>query len=357
MHTAPVSIIVISVFLFCWPAPQTALSQSAPRDAIEIGGYLQSRYEYTMRPDAEDLSSFYILRARLEVRGEVIPGLTFFIMPDLARSASLRDAWVDLRLADQLSIRAGQFTVPFHFYRYVTQRAHHFADRGEPSEQFGFPDGRDIGIMVHGLNEARTLHYQVGVFDGAGRNVQRSNSAGHLMSARVSAAALGTVPREESDLARSEGPGLAFGAGIQGATRNQVRAWDLDRSPIGESRGDWFTGTADVNFQFGGFSLTADGFFRRVNPDDPTVDMYEGGGYTISTGIFLVPRLEVVGRYSDLKLDFDSAATREREIAAGLNLYIRDHGIKARLQYFAIEPPGRGFGAEGAVMLELIVSF
>jgi phosphate-selective porin OprO and OprP len=341
--------------LLCGSFVGTVHAQSLLEQSIDLSGYVQIRYEYTMRPDTEDLSSFYVSRARLQFRGEALPGLTFMIMPEFARTASMRDAWVDYRVADQLNFRAGQMTVPFQFYRYVTQRAHHFAERGVPSENFGIPDGRDIGVMIHGLNRARTMQYQVGFFDGSGRNTQRSNSAGHLASARLSAAALGTVPREESDFARSASPNLAFGFGVQGATRNEIRTWDLGRSNMGNSRADWLTGTADANFQLGGFSLTADGFLRRVNPVD--VEAYDGGGFTLSSGVFLTSELEIVGRFSDLKLDFDSGATRQRELAGGVNWYIRDHGIKTRLQYFAIEPPGRGFGSIGAMMLELQVSF
>jgi hypothetical protein len=353
MHAVRLLLLTLLITVFA----SSGHAQSLLQQPIDLSGYVQTRYEYTVRPNAEDLSSFYISRARLQFRGEALPGLTFMIMPEFARTASMRDAWVDYRVADHLNFRGGQMTVPFQWYRYVTQRAHHFAERGVPSENFGFPDGRDIGVMIHGLNLARTLHYQVGIYDGSGRNTQRSNSAGHLVSARLSTAALGTVPREESDFARSPRPNLAFGFGVQGATRNEIRAWDLGRSTLGSSRADWLTGTVDANFQFGGFSLTADGFFRRVNPDDPSVDTYDGGGFTISSGVFLMPDLEVVGRFSDLHLDLDASATRQRELATGLNWYIRDHGIKTRLQYFAVEPPGRSFGAIGAVMLELQVSF
>lgn len=300
---------------------------------LNIGGWIQPRYEYRRVSDGEDTSSFLMRRVRLDIKGHVIsPELTYRIMSEHARSSTLRDAWVNYAFDPRLQVRVGQFTVPFQWHRDVGPRRQHFAERGVPSETFGFPTGRDIGVMLHGTGDDRRWGYGVGFFDGAGRNVATSNSDGHMVSGRLKLAILGELPREESDFARSEDPNLAVGIGGQGAWRNEVRAWDIGRSMAGDERADWIAGTADVRFAWKGFSVAAEGYLRHVDPDDSAVDSYDGWAWMVSTGYMIMPeRYEVVARYSQLRLDADDRATREREWGAGLNIYHKGHDWKTRV--------------------------
>jgi phosphate-selective porin OprO and OprP len=300
---------------------------------LNIGGWVQARYAYERDSEGEDTSSFLIRRARLDIRGHVIsPNLTFRIMPDLSRTATLRDAWINYAFKRTLQVRAGQFTVPFQWHRYVSPRRQHFAERSVPSETFGFPNGRDVGVMLHGAGEDRRWGYGVGFFDGAGRNVARSNSDGNMASGRFSYALFGQLPREESDFGWSEEPMLAVGIGGQGAWRNEVRAWDLGRSAAGNQRADWVTGTADLRFAWRGFSIASEGHLRRVDPDDSAVSSYDGWAGVVSAGYMIVPgRYEIVGRYSELRLDRDARDTREREWGVGLNIYHAAHDWKTRI--------------------------
>jgi hypothetical protein len=305
---------------------------------LNIGGWLQPRYEYTRRSgNAENLSSFFIRRARVDLRGNAFtPDLTFRVMSEFARTANLRDAWINYAFDTGWQARFGQFTVPFQWHRFVGPRRQHFAERSLVSESFGFPQGRDIGASLHGNNPARTFAYAVGFFDGAGRNIERSDSSGNMASGRVTYALLGTVPREESDLAWSENPLLAIGAGLQGATRNQARQWDLGRSPLGNRRADWATVTADARFALRGFSIAGEGYARRVNPDDPLVDDYTGSGWGVTAGYFIIrEKYELVGRYNRLRLDTDDRATQETEWGLGLNVYHRGHDWKTRINFLS----------------------
>jgi len=302
---------------------------------LNIGGRVQARYEYRSHPDREDTSSFYLRRVRLDVRGHLIdPRLTYRIMPELARAANLRDGWINYRFARALAVRAGQFTVPFQWHRYISGNRQQFMERGVPSNTFGVPGGYDIGVGVHGRNAADTLSYGAGLFDGAGRNTRESNSSGHLASGRLTWSALGQLPREEPDLAYTEQVQLTVGAGLQGANKNEVRAWDMERSAIGNRRADWSTATTDISLRWRGASLVTDGYLRRVKPDDSAVDAYTGWAYMISGGYFIEPRkVEVIGRFSQLMLDRDARDTRTREWGAGLNIYHQGHGWKTQVNY------------------------
>ncbi len=186
--------------------------------------------------------------------------------------------------------------------------------------------------MLHGTDAERRWSYGVHLFDGAGRNVRIGNSQGLIPSTRVAHALLGEVPREESDYAFSEEPALALGAGLQGAWRNEVRTWDLGRSPVGNERADFLATTVDSRFAWRGFSVAGDLYHRRVDPDDSAVDRYNGWAYMVSSGYFLVPQQhEIVARYSQLRLDRSDRDTREREWGLGWNIYHRGHDWKTRL--------------------------
>jgi phosphate-selective porin OprO and OprP len=300
---------------------------------LNIGGWIQPRYEYRFNSDAADTSSFLMRRVRLDFQGHIItPELTFRIMSEHARTSNLRDAWINYAFDRHLQVRFGQFTVPFQWHRDVGPRRQHFAERGVPSETFGIPAGRDLGIMAHGMGEDRRWKYGVGFFGGEGRNVAATSSDGHMVSGRFTYAVLGEVPREESDLAGLEEPNLSFAAGLQGAWRNEARAWDLGRSATGNEQADWVTGTIGAHFAWKGFSLAADGYLRYVDPNDPTVDSYDGWAWMVSAGYFIMPeKYELVGRYSELRLDSDDADTREREWGVGLNIYHAGHDWKTRV--------------------------
>ena len=304
------------------------------RHRLDIGGRIHPRYEYRRASDEENTSSFLMRRVRLWVSGHMFDErITFGIQPELARTANLRDAWINYAADEHLQARVGQFTVPFQWHRSISDRGQHFAERGVPSESFGFPSGRDIGFMLHGSEPDGRWRYGVGVFDGAGRNVARSDGDGHMVSGRAAWAALGAVPSAESDVSRSPEPTLAFGLGGQGAWRNEVRTWDLGRSTAGNPRADWITGTADIYFNWRNLSIAADGYLRHVDPQDRDVNSYTGWAWMVTAGYTVVPEhSEVVGRFSQLRLDRRDPETAEREWGVGLNVFHgTGHAHKTRL--------------------------
>jgi len=301
---------------------------------MTIGGRVQPRYQFRSPAEGEDTSSFLLRRVRLDVRGHVMdPRLTFRVMPELARTANLRDGWIDFAFDPRLQLRAGQFVVPFHWHRFISGSRQHFAERSLPAGTFGFPNGYDLGVAVHGRSAGR-LAWAAGLFDGAGRNVAESNSAGHMASGRLTWAAAGELPFEEPDHAHSQDVQVSLGVGLQGATRNEVREWDLGRSPEGNQRADWGAGTVDGSIRWRGFSAFAEGYIRRVDPDDAAVETYSGWAHTVGAGYFFIPgRYEGVGRHSRIRLDRRDPATAEREWGLGLNVYHLGHLWKTHIQY------------------------
>ncbi|KMQ52972.1 hypothetical protein CHISP_0193 [Chitinispirillum alkaliphilum] len=299
---------------------------------LNIGGSIQPRYEFSIDTDASDtLSSFYMRRVRLDLRGHVFTNrLTFRITPELARTANLRDGFINYSLLPLFQIRAGQFTLPFDWHRSVGGSRQHFSERGIQDLHFAYPTGRDIGFGLHGQSTNRKFGYGGGVFDGAGRNSQLSTSSGNVYSARVTFATLGTIPREESDLTFSRQINHSIGIGIQAANKNYTRDWALGLST--NNRADWATANLDTRIAYRGISVVANGLFREVRPDDENVDPYAGWAYLVTGGVFIIPqRLEAVGRWSQLRIDKDSVETEESEWGAGINIYHRGYNWKTRI--------------------------
>lgn len=344
--------------------PRTALAQIRWEDpgrgtTLELRGWLQPRYEFAWLPGGEDLSSFYMRRIRLDFQAALMDGRVLLrVLPELRAGFSLRDGFVEYVARPALRIRFGQHQPPFQWQRAVSGVRQHFVERGLPGESFGFPDGRDIGVMVHGRDATRSVSYGIGVYDGAGRNVARSDSRGNMASARVALALLGEIPQDETDFAAFTEPGLSLGAGLQGATRSGVRRWDLWRAPS-PARADWLSGTADVHVSWAGLSLTAEGYLRRVLPEPAELEAYTGDAYLLTAGYALLPpRLELVARVSELRWDRADPETRETEWGAGVNLYHRGHDWKTRLQvlgHLSLTPDG--FATEMVLIVEHHVQF
>lgn len=319
---------------------------------LKVNGRIEPRYEYRSSDSAEDTSSFYLRRARLDFQGHVYePRLTFRVMAEFARTASLRDGWINYSWRREFGLRVGQMTVPFQRQRAISGSRQHFTERGQPSEAFGVPGGYDIGVMLHGTGPERRWRYGVGIFDGSGRNTKESNSSGNLVSGRVSRAIAGQLTADESDLARSASPQVAVGAGLQGATKNELRDWSLDRSDDREA--DFLAATADIHLAWKGFSAAFDYYLRRVFPE-ATGD-YTGDGFLVTAG-YLFPggRFEPVLRYSDLSLDRKDPSTRAKEVGAGLNVYHRGNNFKTRINYFRQDQSG---SIDDVCLVELHLSF
>lgn len=327
-------ILLVTIFL------SSTLFASTPEPILitrpEITGLVQPRYEYSRRNERENLSSFYMRRVRLDIRGSVYnKQTTYRIMPELSRSASLVDGWINHSFHPMLQVRMGQFTVPFQWHRYISTAGQHFSERGMASEQFGFPSGRDIGVMMHGKNTQNTFSYGVGFFDGSGINTKFSNSRGNLISARLTKSLMGTLPASESDFQYSSKLNWSIGAGLQAANLNETRDWDLGRSAELNRRADWSTATVDTRFAISGWSLVATGYYRVVDPTAEDVKSYKGEAQKLSAGKIIIPnRLELVARASRMKLDRDDGDTRKNEWGVGFNIFHQGLDWKTRINYF-----------------------
>lgn len=307
---------------------------------LEIGGILQPRFEVGITDpggEGDVLTTFRFKRARLDFRGwAYTEALTFRFYPDISASPSVRDAWVDYRVSPGFRLRMGRFNVPFHWHRFASSTRQLFAERALAGNEFGFRSGRDIGLMFHGSNDAATLAYAVGAFDGTGQRYA-AHGEGLMVTGRTAAALVGSLRNQEASTSPVDEVTLTVGLGGQAAFANRLRDW---ATPMGGAEdgqlqeANWVTGTFDLQFWVGGLSLTGDLFVRHVDPADTAVDDYLGLGFGANAGFLLIPeRLDVVARYSRAQLDLASDASTLQEIAGGFDIFHRAHNWKTRINY------------------------
>lgn len=323
---------------------------------IEMGGWIQPRYEFAWNQPDEDLSSFYLRRVRLDFNGHIFtPRFTFRLQPEFSHGGDLRDAYFDYEFSDVLAVTFGKYSIPFEWR--VSPRRDPFTERDLATSRFGSPS-RDVGVMLHGMLPRRRLEYALGLFDGNAGRTRPSNSSGHMLSGRLGYALAGEIPREETDPQRLAEGNFVLGLGLEAANRNELRDWSLGRSLAGERRGDWGTVVLDGLFQRRGFSIIAKHFRRSILPADPAVDAYDGFASVLIAAYTVQPGVEVVGRGSTLQWDNADPDTRETEWAVALNAYHRGHDLKSRVHYGYWTTHGPGLlRSERVLVAELSLQF
>ncbi len=142
--------------------------------SFQLSGYTQFLYTYWDK--GVDTAS--IPRARLTLSSEIVKNIRFKIQVDAVKSPALIDAQLDFLLKPYLTLRVGQYYVPFSSENTTSDSDLDLVQRSQvvnslaPSRDIG-SQGRDIGVSVTG--KYSVLEYQAGVFNGAGINKADTN--------------------------------------------------------------------------------------------------------------------------------------------------------------------------------------
>jgi len=119
--------------------------------------------------------TFLFRRVRPQLSGKLGDLVSFRITPEFAgSSATLLDAWADVKLGASTQLRIGQMKSPVSLERLAAANALPFIERTFASELAG---NRDIGLQLQGGFAGGAVTYAIGVFNGAvdGRNAATTN--------------------------------------------------------------------------------------------------------------------------------------------------------------------------------------
>ena len=136
-------------------------------------GKFQFRFRPLLQADgrfyiSEGTNTFLLRRVRPVLEGTVFEFFDWRIMPELAGTPNVQDAYGNIRFIRELQFRGGKFKSPVGLERLASDGDLPFVERGLPTQLV--PD-RDVGIQLHGDLLDNTVTYAVGYFNGVADGV------------------------------------------------------------------------------------------------------------------------------------------------------------------------------------------
>ena len=256
-QTALTAVLTVAVLLSA--VPPVAAQEKKEAAAVTAGKALKlsgaTQLLAAFWKDAVD--SFSVRRARFTLSGELLKNVRYRATVDMAKTPTLLDALVEVDALAGLSVRAGQFLVPFSLESLTsisdldTINRSQAVDKLSPGRDIG-TQGRDVGAAVFG--QASILEYAVGVVNGSGINKPDANDqkdlAGRILARPIAGLTVGIsfyrgdqrAAAAETSIARNrEGLELAFGRGPASLKAEYIHAKDGDVSRSGwYLQGGWF---------------------------------------------------------------------------------------------------------------------
>lgn len=346
--------------------PGKGLVVASENGRFKLATRLRAQFLYTLQHDGveNDIEhGLQIRRARLQFGGHVFNEHNRF-KAELAFSprdegfdgtphhTPLLDWYAELDYLRDLTLRIGQYKVPYSRQRVISSGNLQLVDRSMANGEFNLD--RDIGLDLRSkdLFGLGRLRYYAGVYLGEGRDQYDLSSFDLMYLGRVEVLPFGSFKDySEADFERSRRPRLSLGAAygfVDDAVRNRgIKG----KTPTDGGTTDYHNATADFMFKIVGLSLSGEFFYRHGRRDfgDATVvdemggempapreDPRNGIGWFLQGG-FLVPRLplEIAGRYGQVRaLGVRTSLPNLDEAGGGLSYYFAHHPLKLQLDYF-----------------------
>ena len=144
------------------------LAARSPDGAFEIKlrGTVQADQRTFFDDHAVQQNDTFLFRlVRPTIEGQFGSLVAFRLTPEFAGdSATLVDAWVDLRFNPAYTLRIGKMTSPVGLERLQSSSYLSMMERGFPSE---LAPNRDIGVQLQGELANGRVNYAIGAFNGA----------------------------------------------------------------------------------------------------------------------------------------------------------------------------------------------
>jgi phosphate-selective porin len=289
--------------------------------------------------------SFDVTRVRLSVKGTMFrPWVKYNLAVEAGRTPGesdnkIKDAYLELG-NERLSVRAGQYKVPFALQTLVPDWGQGMVERSIAVTAFA-PD-RDTGAMLLGTGKSKKLGYSAGVFNGSGES-RRQNNGALMWAVRLWVDPLGEYKLSESAVEAPPKSVLHLGLAVRGG--DAARG---GRTGVFEDPDDQTAVGLELAWKRHRAFLTGEGFWQRdemqnpvAGPDVEALGWQVQGGYMV-----LARRLELTGRYAEVDPNRDASSDRATELRGGINYYWKGHNLKLQCDVgrltFDLGAPGRG---------------
>ena len=290
------SIAIFLLFLTSSVYAQSSDSEQVIYPSYSLFGFVQQQYVDDRTPNTP--AGFSIHRARLGVTGSITDNLRVRVLGGFVEppqnNPQLLHAHMDYRINPLLTIRAGQFLLPFGIEGFEGIPLNPAIERSIAVRRLNtFRMFSDIGVQVSG-NLSR-INYAVALVNGTGANQAEQMNLKDV---------IGRVGVELSD---------NFEIGLSGHAGNYQPAQDPDN--------DQARYRAGIDMEYSGDPLFFRGEFITRNdhqPDSETITM--NGGYILG-GLAITDRLEGVTRFEYFTPNTDANDNRYVGYTVGANYY------------------------------------
>lgn len=264
----------------------------------------------------------------------------------VAHRTPVLDWYFDFDHLRDLTLRVGQYKIPFNRQRVISSGDLQLVDRSAAQGEFTLD--RDVGVEVRsadflGLDR---LRYYLGVYNGEGRDPFRSRDFGLLYLGRVEVLPMGRFDDyEEADFERSP-PRLSLGLAYAYLDRAPGVQGSLGRAPRDGGTTDYHNVAADAVLKMWGLSVLSEFYWRdgTRNPGAavdgsgapvPVEAPRNGLGWFAQAG-YLFPHtaFEVAARYSLVRQTGGSSLADRDEVGGGVSYYFGQHSFKLQADYF-----------------------
>jgi len=325
---------------------------------LKIYGYMHTRWTAGFKDESLDANEFRVRRGRLLLKGNMARDLEFKTQLDFTASKPLLDYFVDYRPSTAFRLRAGQYKTPLSRQFLCSAAQKQFVDDVITTGEF--KEGRDIGLMAHGEFAEGKVEYQVGVFNGSGKNARQDNTD-FMYVARLALNPLGRIKITESDVRSTPKPLLSIG--VSTAYDTMPLGADSEDDPGAVDLNRWTLG-GELAFRWAGFNATSELFWRvddraGVPAGLEAADVAAMGAY-LQAGYFVIPsQLEVAARAALVRPDADLDDDDLMELGPALGWFFQGHRLKLQADYAALidEQPGADAATDHRVRLQLQASF
>jgi len=332
--------------------------------AVRLGARLKFRTEYLDPEQSDEQFGFQLRNAKLILGGHAFsPSLRFRIQTEFGLGQSpqpepplhpaLEDYYMEYAAwAPWVSLRFGQFKVPFGRQRPTSSGALQFSDLAISTQHLEL--GRDIGLMLSGgLGEER-LSWQLAALNGNGPNQVGNDNRELMVAGRVVLSPWGPVPLSEGDVVGRKSPRISLGEShaytlaptdIVARTGDPMADADQDGDGLTDSVAQTFMGL-DATAHWRGASLQIEYMHRKDSAG--AVRLFDTGhrqeydGVVVQAGYFVVPaRFETAFRASFVEPHGYGLSAEKRaqfpdtirELALVLSYLRYEHHLKLQAEY------------------------
>lgn len=333
------------------------LASADGRFRLNVGGQMQIRWVYSFidEPDRHR-HGFENTRTKLVFSGHMFSrDLQYLIRLNPTRNepglvdglAILEDAWVRFNLTDTISVRVGQFKVPFNREELVSSAYQLAVERSNVNESYNL--GRTQGVELVWADDVHRI--AVAFDDGASDNLGGFTAQGGgvatgdqavgdpinndalvedvewAVQGRYEYIIAGNRQQFEDFTSPIEQPfGAMVGVAGMGQHTESNGAASAGRDEI-----RWYGWTADLSLEFGGANVFVS-YIQHYVDRGANVGQFNFYGLVLQGGYYITPKWEVFARgewgIADSKEDLLQNSNDLAIVTFGTNYYFDGHGAK-----------------------------